>query len=144
MVIPRRPRSANATFNPKYAAAVQVVAARVMASEIPLEGDLYVRVIWLHQVATEGDCDNIAKRTLDALKGIVFTDDSSIVRCFTARVDLRESPTISYTSIPVGTLGEADTELLTLIASGEPHLQYIEVGPVTRNDVVFGPIDEAP
>jgi Holliday junction resolvase RusA-like endonuclease len=50
-----------------------------------LAGPLYVRIIWFQSRPSQGDVDNIPKRILVALKGIVFDDDDDIARCMTVK-----------------------------------------------------------
>ncbi len=50
-------------------------------------GPLYARILWFHKDRTTQDVDNIAKRILDSLKGLVFDDDSAISHCLAARID---------------------------------------------------------
>ncbi len=102
-----------------------------------LSGPLYVRIVWFQSRWERGDVDNIAKRVLDALKGIVFQDDDEIVWCLTQKtltsdrsfaIDASEAPSDTTLS-----------EIEALIGS-EQHVLYIEIGPITNLTISLGPV----
>lgn len=135
MVIPRKPVSANRGPNPKFTSSV-VAAAGSRFNGSLLTGALYARIIWFHKYKTkEGDADNIAKRLLDALKGVVFVDDHSITHCLCARIDATLDMEIKQTGVdPI-----VFQELLQLL--GDPIVRdvlYVEVGKHSGKAVSFG------
>lgn len=81
------------TFTPKatrgYEDLVAIAAAAAMAGRHPFECPVDVRILftlkgnpdkWPTSPA-DGDGDNMEKAVLDAMNGIVFTDDRLVVRC---------------------------------------------------------------
>ena len=76
MVLARRPISANKGPNPRYAKAPREIARSKQANVS--NGPLCARILWFHKDPTTQDVDNIAKRILDSLKGLVFADDGAI------------------------------------------------------------------
>jgi Holliday junction resolvase RusA-like endonuclease len=74
MVLPRRPISAKGRLNEKYHEAIHAEAQQRHGGKEMLKGELYCRISWFHKEATTQDVDNIAKRIIDALKGVVFPD----------------------------------------------------------------------
>ena len=103
-----------------------------------LSGPLYARIVWFQLQSTQGDVDNVAKRILDAFKGIVFEDDEQIARCLTLKTvaDLGGNFSMDPTMIPSSSI------LLQLEAllRTEQHTLYIEMGPVIDPMVSFGPV----
>jgi hypothetical protein len=102
-----------------------------------LVGPLYARIVWFHKDRTSQDVDNIAKRILDALKGIVFDDDASISHCLAARIDA----TIDY-ELSGSPPSERDAGLLLEFLANDPsrHVIYIEIGRRTSVAVRFGEV----
>ena len=85
MVVSERPVSANKGLKPRYADKLRKAAKDRSPTIQP--GPLYARILWFHKHRTTLDVDNIAKRILDALKGIVFVDDADVSHCLAARID---------------------------------------------------------
>jgi hypothetical protein len=138
VVVARRPPSGSKGRNRKFQEALGAHAQTVWGTQPRLTGDLYTRIVWFCRAATTQDVDNIAKNVLDALKGVVFDDDVSIVQCLSCKVDLRRDYVVSDKNLPA----ESYDELLRLLA--DPNLKdvlYIEVGPVPGQKAVFGLID---
>jgi hypothetical protein len=138
MVLAARPVSANAKRQQSrwY---TELLASSARACEPrELSGPLYVRIIWFQRRPTTGDVDNIVKRILDALKGIVFHDDEDIERCSAVKTvaDLSGTFALDPVMLPSAPI------LLELAASlrAEDHTLYVEIGPVTDPMVVFGPV----
>ena len=134
MIIPRRPISSNKGNNPKFNAAInQAAQARKPAI---LDGPLYARILWFHKTRTDQDTDNIAKRILDAVKGVVFVDDFVIPHCLTVRVDATVDYELSDSMISI-----ADYQLLLQMLADETqaNVLYIEVHncpAITRTESV--------
>ena len=135
MVVARRPISANKPPNPRYTEALREMA-RSRQPEI-LSGPLYARILWFHKDPTTQDVDNIAKRILDSLKGLVFEDDGVISHCLAARIDA----TMDY-ELNGSPPSDRDTDvLLELLADDlSRHVIYIEIGPRTSVGVNFGEV----
>ena len=90
MLLPRRPIAAK-NPNPNYTQALRDAAAVRMNGRGAFSGSLYARVVWMHRTATTQDVDNILKRILDALKGVVFADDFAITHCMAGHSGARQS-----------------------------------------------------
>ena len=102
-----------------------------------LSGPLYARIIWFQRDWEPGDVDNIAKRVLDALKGIVFRDDGEIAWCLTQKaVTTSHGFAIDASRAPSDTM-QAEIEALI---SFEQHVLYIEIGPVPDLTISLGPV----
>jgi Endodeoxyribonuclease RusA len=135
MIIPRRPISSNKNQNPKFALAIDQ-AARSLSPAV-FDGPLYARIVWFHKERTSQDADNIAKRILDALKGIVFVDDNIISHCLSVRVDAM----LDYALTDSMSSSTDYQRLLELLADkDQPNVLYIEVGRRTTNAVGFGEV----
>lgn len=137
MVVALKPLSVNrGRPSPRYTSQIQV-AALAQGARI-LTGCLYARITWFQLHKSPGDVDNIAKRILDSLVGVVIQDDDDIVRCLiqktvadsTGRFALRSAGAPSPRAL---------LDLQTLFGV-EEHVLYIEIGPVTDANVSFGPV----
>ena len=135
MVIPRRPISANRGPNPKFSQALETAARNRNAQTIA--GPLYARIIWFHKYPTTQDADNIAKRILDSLKGVVYVDDNAVTHCLTARVDA----TVDY-ELSDAPASDADyDDLLQLLADDDQRdVLYVEIGHRKSTTVSFGEV----
>jgi Holliday junction resolvase RusA-like endonuclease len=137
MVLAVKPISANAKpQQSRWYTQLLQEAARARRPEV-MFGPLYARIIWFQGQPTTGDVDNIAKRILDALKGIVFDDDGEIVRCLTEKT-VTSSPSFLMTPSEAPTEA-AQAELETLVGTAQ-HVLYVEVGPVPDLRISFGPV----
>ena len=135
MVLSERPVSAHKGPKHRYIEALRKAA--LARSPIVQVAPLYARILWFHKHPTTLDVDNIAKRILDALKGIVFVDDVAVSHCLTARIDA----TIDYElsgSPPSELEAELLLELLDDHASRD--VLYVEVGSRTGAVVNFGEV----
>jgi hypothetical protein len=137
MALAVKPISANAKrHDSRWYTELLQTTARAHTSQM-LDGPLYVRIIWFQSRFAAGDVDNLAKRILDALKGIVFQDDGDIVRYLTQKA---VTSSHSFLMVPSEAPTEvAQAELDTLVGN-EEHVLYIEVGPVTNSRISFGPV----
>lgn len=98
---------------------------------------LYTRIIWFSRKKGGPDVDNIVKPILDALEGVVYLSDSQISQSLSTRIDTKESYTISAINIS----DEDHQQLTGLLASHYGDILYIEVGQMSDQKAVFGPID---
>ncbi|MDQ3815140.1 MAG: RusA family crossover junction endodeoxyribonuclease [Armatimonadota bacterium] len=134
MAIARRPASLK-NANQKYKEAIRQAAQARMGQSPPLQGSLYVRIVWFHAVKTTQDVDNIVKPILDALKGVVFADDFQVAQCLAVRIDTNKT---------YSTSGDAPSgifEALLSLLSGSDNVLYVEVGAQAGQQVAFGPIE---
>jgi hypothetical protein len=138
MVVPARPISLDARFKDRFQARLQAKALQSFVGQQRLGGDLYIRILWLHRQPTIQDIDNIAKRIVDALKGVIYDDDNVIVSCLTRKL-LYTSDTVIQSSHE-DALQEAVEELIELMGLDEPHILYVEVGPAESTQINFGPV----
>ena len=84
------------------------------------------------------DADNVPKRILDALKGIVFANDDEIDRCLSIRTVASAAGDFEVDLLKVPSMGVQDD--LRGLLGVERHVLYIEIGPVTDAAVAFGPV----
>jgi hypothetical protein len=137
MVLPERPISLEARFRERYQARLRARALQSLGAGHQLTGNLYVRILWLHRLPTNQDIDNIAKRILDALKGVAFPDDGIVVSCLTRK--------LLYSAQPISLPSRPDVpqhvfeQLIELLGQDEPHILYIEAGQFASSQIVFGP-----
>jgi hypothetical protein len=95
--------------------------------------------LWFHAKPTTQDVDNIAKNVLDGMKSVVFGDDIAIVRCFLAKIDVRED----YALDPEFVTSDEYTLLMGHLDGGEDNVLYVEVGQTTGQWMRRGPIEES-
>jgi len=136
LVLPFRPISSQSSGRVAYQARVRRAAVEAFGDRSPLEGPLYARVTYLHLGPSTQDIDNILKRLLDALKGVVYADDGTIRQCLVERIAIAERFVVAQQHQPPGIVGQ----LIGLLAAEHPHITYIEVGHATDQVVWFGPI----
>jgi Holliday junction resolvase RusA-like endonuclease len=112
-------------------------AAKARRPQAPV-GPLYARIIWFQRRRSQGDVDNIAKRILDSLKGIVIQDDDEIDRCLAIKTvaDPAGDFAIDVLNLPSQSIQDELRDLL----GAEEHVLYIEIGPVTDPTIAFGPV----
>ncbi len=137
LVLPRRPLSQGAGGRGSFQEAVREAARRKFAGQEPLQGNLYARILWFHRQPTTQDVDNVVKNILDALKGVVYGDDVSIVQCIASKIDIARGYEIEDRYAPE----EAFEELLSMLSQAWPDVLYIEIGTVSTIRVTFGPVD---
>lgn len=121
---------------PRFIAALRSIAATNHAERQMLDGELYARIVWFHD-RQSGDVDNIVKPILDALEGVVYRNDRSVVKCSSERVELRQDYRLSDAGVPRGVYDE----LIGLLGQNHSNILYVEVGRITSRQVNFGPID---
>lgn len=136
MVVGLKPISANRGANQRYTSQLQR-AALAKGAQI-LTGPLYARITWFQLRRSQGDVDNIAKRILDSLKGVVIQDDDDVIRCL-----IQETVADSTGNFAFDALGIPSATALAILQSllgVEDHVLCIEVGPVVEPTVYFGPV----
>jgi len=111
-------------------------SARYMSSPVH-DTNLYMRVTWFTRKKGGPDVDNIVKPIFDALEGVVYKNDLQLAQILSTRVNLSESYTISNANISPSLYDELENA----INKGYNHILYIEIGRMTGQQVVFGPID---
>jgi endodeoxyribonuclease RusA len=116
--------------------------AKARYTDEPLESNnLYARIVWFARKKGGPDVDNIFKRILDALEGIVYAADRQIRQCLATRIDIGEGKeyTLSDRHIPE----DLYEKLVNLLDSWDSDILFIEVGQLTSQEVVFGKIDRS-
>lgn len=137
MLLLRTPLSIEAKGKKGYQQAIRT-GAKARYKDEPLDSDnLYVRIVWFTRKKGGPDVDNIFKRVVDALEGIVYWKDRQIRQCVATRIDTEKEYTLSTRHIPE----DLYRELVDLIPSSPSDILFIEVGQLTSQHAVFGPID---
>lgn len=112
LVLPRRPPSLGSGGKHLFQKALRDEAERRFAGQEPLRGDLYVRIVWFHREPTTQDVDNIAKNILDALKGVVFSDDVVVVQCLIRKIHTAARYDLDDRGAPVGVMDDITARLV--------------------------------
>lgn len=144
LLIQRRPPSGAKGPNRQFAEHVTAEARRRWGTTPALRGDLYARVTWFHAERRTQDVDNIPKRVLDTLNGIVYEDDKMVAQTLATAIDVTRDYTIGAPIADDDLFQRMLLALESMTQSGDSavrHLIYIEVGVLERQHVVFGEID---
>ena len=67
---------------------VQNIAGEIWDSDLPYTGEVMVTITYFYEGASL-DVDNIPKPILDALKGLIYSDDSQVSDLLCRKRDLR-------------------------------------------------------
>ena len=115
--------------------------AKARYTDEPLDNDnLYARIVWFARKRGIGpDVDNIFKRILDALEGIIYLKDRQIRQCLATRIDIEKEE--EYTLSDRHISDDLYERLVNLLGSSDGDILFIEVGQLTSQHAVFGPID---
>ena len=104
-------------------------------------GRLYIRINWFFSKPGGPDIDNIIKSIVDAMRTIVYVDDSTFVKALACKHDLRNGiPPLSDKNIPLD-VSDVFDELVEQLGTLHDSILYIEVGQVQSDRVEFGQID---
>jgi len=96
---------------------------------------LYSRIYYFHRGNRTVDTDNVNKPILDALKGIVFADDSQVKWCMVAKIDIATNPIVDSEGLPeqwFEQLSEALTD------DTRHDIIFIEIGEYLDAKIFFG------
>ena len=139
IVLPRTPKSVQADSKKKYQYQKAISdAATAKYAKAPVSNDrLYIRIIWFARKDVGLDVDNIIKPIADALQGVVYRNDRQLAQCFSMRIDLEKTYRISNDNISI----ERYQEVIDTIDARRSDALYIEVGTLTSQEAIFGPID---
>lgn len=136
-VTPTRPRSANANPTTRFTNAIAASAQAAWSGPF-LSSPLYARIVWFHKYRRDGDVDNIAKRLLDSLKGVVYSDDQAITHCLTCGVDARYDVELDGSAVEATVFANLEA----LVANNtDRDVLYVEIGEQTSAVVRFGPVE---
>ena len=128
MVVAMRPHSAQSNRFEKYQETLRANWVSQVGDGDPFGGDeLYVHIVWFHSGEIRMDLDNIAKRILDALKGLAFGDDAAVARCILEKVLYTQREFQIVGNPPVVTY----ENLLRLLGEQHPDILYIEAGAIS-------------
>jgi len=137
LLIERRPLSVNAQNFRGFKRHVEALARARWENQQQFAGLLYARVTWFHRKERDLDVDNIPKRILDSLKGVVFEDDIMFGLVIASAVDLNRDYEINSSNADDDTY----SRLLNLVGdSNKLDFVYVEVGPLAGQRVAFGPL----
>lgn len=137
MLLLRTPISIEAQAKKGYQQSIKK-EAKARYKDEPLDSDnLYVRIVWFARKKGGPDVDNIFKRILDALGKIVYQKDRQIRQCLATRIDIEKEYTLSVRYIP----DDLYERLVNLLGSWNSDILFIEVGQLTSQQAIFGPID---
>lgn len=108
----------------------------------PFQGAVYARIVWFHTYALQADedpdLDNLVKPILDALVGVLYADDRSVVRLTASHHHFAPAATVvRYGDLAHWQVGKLEAQL----GSSERDILYVEVGPTRDDPVVLGPVD---
>ena len=141
MVVTSQPKSVNSGTHRGYQRFLGEQARTRMSSKPLMTGSLYIRINWFFNKAGGPDVDNIIKSIVDAMRTIVYLDDSIFVKALACKHDLRAgTPPLSDRNIPVDVADVFD-ELVENLGILHDGILYIEVGHVQSDMVEFGQID---
>ena len=136
-VTPTRPVSANKPPRPRFTQAIAASARTAWAGPF-LSAPLYARIVWFHKYPADRDVDNIAKRLLDSLKGVLYQDDSAISHCLTIGVDATRDVQLDGSAIGINVF----TDLENLVADTvNRDVLYVEIGEHAPITVKFGRVE---
>ena len=81
-----------------YKEKVKLAAVQAMKNKPPMTGELLARLKFFRKYKRAsrrfGDCDNLSKAVMDALNGIVYDDDSQIIKITTEKFTDKNNPRI--------------------------------------------------
>ena len=109
----------------EWTRAVSRAAGQDWNPEPPVVGSVAVTITYFYG-SDPLDVDNIPKPILDALKGLVYSDDSQVSDLLCRKRDLSEGPRIR----------NASPALLDFLADAEPVLHISVTEPITREVVL--------
>ena len=109
----------------EWTRAVRSAAGRGWYAEAPVVGSVAVAITYFYG-SDPLDVDNIPKPILDALKGLVYSDDSQVSDLLCRKRDLSEGPRIR----------NASPALLDFLADAEPVLHISVTESITREVVL--------
>lgn len=137
MLLLRTPISIEAKGKKEYQQSIRK-EAKARYTDEPLDSNnLYVRIVWFARKKGGPDIDNIFKRILDALEDTVYWKDRQIRQCLATRIDIEEEYTLSVRHIP----DDLYERLVNLLGAWNSDILFLEVGQLTSQQAIFGPID---
>ncbi len=104
--------------------------------QIPIEDNIYSKIIYIHQKKIDIDVDNMSKPFVDAFKGIIYKDDNIINHRVCSRIWLKDfqSYEIDIFKLP----DEIAEKFSNLIEEGAEHIVYYEIGEFSQSMIKIG------
>ena len=104
--------------------------------DLPVYGDIYSKIVYIHTKSSGVDIDNISKPLVDAFKGIMYPDDNIINHriCSKINIDDYESYEFQLDLLPTDVFEKLDE----LISNKSPHIVYFEIGLFSPKMIFFG------
>jgi len=131
----KRPLSINARNKTRFQEEIRRAFSDSYSNLSPREGLLYGTVYYFHTVPRSLDADNLSKPVWDALKGLTYNDDSQIRLRHAGVIDLRE---VEFKSFNLSKIPDTVANALLDVLGTEPHVVYIELGPLQDDMYEFG------
>lgn len=105
------------------------------------EGNLQSNLIYIHHDVSKAnlpDVDNLSKPIIDAFTGVIYSDDSQIVKRSVAAIELAdfEFVTVDMSNLPE----EIATDFDGFITAQENHIVFLEVNSIALKDIKIGEI----
>lgn len=131
----QRPRSYNAKKRPHYQEQLREAYSEYHPEAGAFGGSLYGRAYCFQARPTGVDADNLSKPIWDALRDLAYGDDAQIELRHAGILQLSDGVIgqLDLTSIP----DEVADDLIDALGS-EPHVLYVEVGPLMPGMYTFG------
>ncbi len=103
---------------------------------LPLEQELYSKLIYIHFSKTNIDVDNMSKPFVDAFKEIIYSDDALINHRVCSKIKFMDffPREIRLDSFP----GIVAAKLNDMIIKRSQHILYFEVGLFSSDMIVIG------
>lgn len=104
--------------------------------QIPIEDNIYSKIIYIHQKKIDIDVDNMSKPFVDAFKGIIYKDDNIINHRVCSKIWLKDfqSYEIDIFKLP----DEIAEKFSNLIEEGAEHIVYYEIGEFSQSMIKIG------
>lgn len=109
---------------------------RVLFPKIPLNENIYSKIVYIYSKKTDIDVDNMSKPFVDAFRGIIYPDDNIINHRICSKIMLED---FQLYEIPIGSLPiEIAEKFNELIENGSEHIVYYEIDKFSENMICIG------
>ena len=104
-----------------------------------LQGDLYVKIVYIYRNIWDMDVDNIAKRIIDSFKGHFYQDDCCIKHLHCTKVLIDDYTALEINNETKGAIPNVEFRMLNrYLSNGAPTILYFEVGPYSYAQFTIG------
>ena len=107
-----------------------------MYPELPLEENIYSKLIYIHSKKTDIDVDNMSKPFVDAFRGIIYPDDNAINHRISSKIMLEDFQTYEISIDRIS--NEIAEKFNELLENGSEHIVYYEIGKFAKNMIYIG------